>query len=215
MSNSIEIIRKARESTKKRNFLQSFELILSLQNIDLKKKEFNLNEIVFLPHIFTNPPLICVFASGDMALKAKNINVDRVIEPEELDKLMLSKRDVRKIAQNYDFFLAEAPLMPKIGKIFGPYLGPKGKMPSPLPPNAPIENIVTRYRSATRVRTKNQLTISCKIGDESMDDDKIAENLSTVISFIEKKLPSGSKNIKNIMIKLSMGPVVKLPKIEA
>ncbi|MEM3383436.1 MAG: 50S ribosomal protein L1 [Nitrososphaerales archaeon] len=215
MSNLIEIIKEARESKKKRNFLQSFELILSLQDIDLKKKDFTLNEVVFLPHAFTNPPSICVFASGDMALKARNINVDKVIEPEELDKLMLSKREVRKIAKNYDFFLAEAPLMPKIGKVFGPYLGPKGKMPSPLPPNAPIESVVTRYRSATRVRTKNQLTILCKIGDEGMSDNKIAENLSTVISFIEKKLPSGSKNIKNVMIKLSMSSVLKIPKIEA
>lgn len=215
MPKLIEIIKRARESAKKRNFLQSFELILSLQDIDFKKKDFNLNEIVFLPHTFTNPPSICVFASGDMALRARNINVDRVIEPGEIDKLILSKREARKIAQNYDFFLAEAPLMPKIGKVFGPYLGPKGKMPSPLPPNAPIENIIARYRSATRVRTKNQLTISCKIGDEGMDDNKIAENSSTVISFVEKKLPSGSKNIKNVIIKLTMGPVVKLPKIEA
>jgi large subunit ribosomal protein L1 len=214
MPELIEIIKKARESTKKRNFSQSFELILSLQNIDFKKKEFSLNETVFLPHAFTNPPSICVFASGDMALRAKNTNVDRVIEPEELDKLMLSKREARKIAKYYDFFLAEAPLMPKIGKIFGPYLGPKGKMPSPLPPNAPIENIIARYRSATRVRVKNQLTISCKIGDEGMSDDKIAENSSAVISSIEKKLPLGSKNIKNIMIKLTMGHAVKLPTIE-
>ncbi|MEM2873202.1 MAG: 50S ribosomal protein L1 [Nitrososphaerales archaeon] len=215
MPKLVEIVKKARESAKKRNFSQSFELILSLQDIDFKKKEFSINEVVFLPYAFTNPSPICVFASGDMALRARNSGVDRVIEPEELDKLMTSKREARKIAQNYTFFLAEAPLMPRIGKIFGPYLGPKGKMPSPLPPNAPIENIIARYRSATRVRTKNQLTISCKIGDEGMSDDKIAENSQAVISAIEKKLPLGSKNIKNIIVKLTMSPVVKVPAIEA
>ncbi|MCP8307814.1 MAG: 50S ribosomal protein L1 [archaeon] len=215
MPKLIEIIKRARESSKKRNFTQSFELIISLQNIDFKKKEFSINEIVFLPHTFTNPPPICVFASGDMALRARHSNVDRVIEPEELDKLIVLKREARKIAQNYTFFLAEAPLMSKIGKIFGPYLGPKGKMPSPLPPGAPIESIITRYRSAIRVKTKNQLNISCKIGDEGMDDDKIAENSSAIISMVEKKLPLGSKNIKNLAVKLTMSPALKLPMIEA
>jgi large subunit ribosomal protein L1 len=88
-------------------------------------------------------------------------------------------------------------------------------MPSPLSPGAPIENIITRYRSATRARTKNQLSISCKVGEESMEDQKIAENLSSVIGAIEKKLPLGSKNIKNLAVKLTMGPVQKLPMIEA
>ncbi|MCP8315184.1 MAG: 50S ribosomal protein L1 [archaeon] len=215
MPKLIETIKRVREKSKKRNFIQSFELVILLQNIDFKKKEFSINEIVFLPHAFTNPTPICVFASGDMALRAKNSNVDRVIEPEELDKLIASKREARKIAQNYTFFLAEAPLMSKIGRIFGPYLGPKGKMPSPLPPGAPIESIIARYRSATRVKTKNQLNISCKIGDEGMDDDKIAENSSVVISTVEKKLPLGSKNIKSMVVKLTMGPILKLPVIEA
>ena len=215
MPKLIEIIKKAREGSKKRNFNQSFELIISLKDIDFKKKEFSINEVIFLPHAFTSPPTICVFASGDMALRARNSGADRVIEPEELDKLTLLKRNVRKIAQSYTFFFAEAPLMPKIGKVFGPYLGPKGKMPSPLSPGAPIENIITRYRSATRARTKNQLSISCKVGEESMEDEKIAENSSSVISAIEKKLPLGSKNIKNLVVKLTMGPVQKLPMIEA
>ncbi len=214
MPKLIEIIKRAKESTKKRNFNQSSELIISLQNID-SKKEFSINEVIFLPRAFNSPPPICIFASGDMAMRARNGGADRVIEPEELDKLTLLKRNVRKIAQNYTFFLAEAPLMPKMGKVFGPYLGPKGKMPLLLPPGAPIESIIARYRSATRARTKNQLTISCKVGEEDMDDEKIAENSSVVISTIEKKLPLGSKNIKNLAIKLTMGPAQKLPMIEA
>jgi len=215
MPKLMEMTKRARESSKKRNFNQSFDLIISLQDIDFKKKEFSVNEIVFLPHAFTNSPPICVFASGDTALKARNSGADRVIEPEELDKLALSKRNARKIAQNYNFFFADTTLMPKIGKVFGPYLGPKGKMPSPLPPGSPIENIIARYRSATRIRMKNQLTISCKVGEESTNDDKIAENSSVVISTVEKKLPLGSKNIKNLALKLTMGPAQKLPMIEA
>ncbi|MGQ9718783.1 MAG: 50S ribosomal protein L1 [Nitrososphaerales archaeon] len=215
MPELVKMIKRARESAKKRNFSQSFEIILSLCEMDVKKKELNINEVVFLPNPFTEPNTICVFASGDTALRARRSNVDRVIEPDELDKLATLKRETRKIAQNHTFFLAEAPLMPKMGKIFGSYLGPKGKMPSPFPPSAPIESIIARYRSATRLRTRNQLTISCKVGDEGMDDDKIAENSSVVISAVEKKLPLGSKNIKKIFVKLTMGPTLKLSMIEA
>ena len=211
MSQSSEMIKKAKESAKKRNFIQSLELIISLHNIDTKKKEFNINEGIFLPHTFTRPPTICVFASSGMALKAKRGGADRVIERDELDKLATLKREVRKISQNYTFFLAEASLMPYIGKIFGPYLGPKGKMPSPFLPNTPIEEMITKYRSATRIRSRNQLSILCKIGDEKMEDDKIAENSLVVIGAVMKKLPLGSKNIKNLEVKLTMGPTVELP----
>jgi len=211
MTQSIEMIKKSKESAKKRSFIQSVELVISLHNIDTKKKEFNINEVIFLPNLFTELPTICVFASRGIALKAKQIGTDRVIEHEELEKLATWRREVRKISQKYTFFLAEASLMSKIGKIFGPYLGPKGKMPSPLLPNTPIEDIIKKYRSATKVRTKNQLSILCKIGDENMEDNKIAENASIVISAVKKKLPLGSKNIKNLKVKLTMGPTVEIP----
>ena len=211
MSTLNEIIKKSKEIVKKRNFLQSLELVISLQNIDIKKKELNINEVVFLPHVFTKPPMICVFASSGIALEAKRFEADRVIEPEELDKLATSKREIRKISQKYTFFLAEASLMPRIGKIFGPYLGPKGKMPSPLLPNTPIEDVIRKYRSATRIRTRNQLSILCKIGDEKLEDNNLAENFSVVLNTIKKKLPLGSKNIKNLEVKFTMGPTVEIP----
>ncbi len=211
MSRSNEMIKILKEKAKKRNFAQSIELIISLQNIDTKKKELNINEVLFLPHAFTKPPTICVFASGGIALEARRSGADRVIEREELNKLATLRREVRKISQKYSFFLAEASLMPTIGKIFGPYLGPKGKMPSPVLPNTPIEETITKYHSAVRIRTRNQFSISCKIGDENIEDDKVAENASVVINAVKKKLPLGSKNIKNLEVKLTMGPPVELP----
>jgi large subunit ribosomal protein L1 len=51
--------------------------------------------------------------------------------------------------------------------------------------------------------------MSCKIGDESMDDADLAANAHAVISAVEKKLPNGDKNIKRIMVKTTMGKVVK------
>lgn len=211
MKDFLNMIKEAREKSGKRNFKQSFELIMTLRDIDIKKTEFSISEVVYLTHKFTKNPGICVFAGGDMALKAKRSKADRVIEIEELEKIATDKRKLRKIVRGYSFFLSESTLMPKIGKILGQFLGPKGKMPAPLPPNVPIESIVERYISAVRIRSRGQLAASGKIGDEDMSDEAIAENAMVVYNVIEKKLPSGNNNVKKIILKLSMAkPVIIL-----
>ena len=63
-------------------------------------------------------------------------------------------------------------------------------MPTPIAPNAPIENLIQKYRAATRIRGKNQLTIATKVGDEDLDDKLVAENVLTVINALVDKLPN-------------------------
>ncbi len=154
--------------------------------------------------------LVCVMASGDMGIKAKNANADQVINEDELAKLSADKRKSRKVINKYDFFLADTKLMPIVGKTLGQLLGPRGKMPTPVPFNAPIESFLARFKSSIRVKTKGSLSMSCKIGEESMEDADIAANANTVATTIEKKLPNGEKNIKKIMLKTTMGKLVKI-----
>ncbi len=200
-----QTIQQVRTDQAKRGFNQSVELVLTLHDIDVKKQELNINEVVYLPHKFSEQASVCVFASGDLAVRAKKAGTDRVIEPDELDTVAASKRELKKIARTYSFFLAEPTLMPKIGRIFGQYLGPRGKMPSPVATSAPIDAIVGRLRSAIRVKGRGQMSIACKVGEEGMTDEMIAENALSTITAIEKKLPSGSKNINRAIIKLTMG----------
>ena len=149
-------------------------------------------------------------ASGDMSLKAKSAKADQVIDNVELETLAQNKRESRKLINKYDFFLAHTKLMPTVGKTLGQLLGPRGKMPTPVPFNAPIESFLERFRQSIRVRVKNSLSLSCKIGDETMDDKDLANNAMTIINAIEKKLPNGDKNFKNFMIKTTMGKAIKL-----
>lgn len=197
------MIKNARDGITKRNFTQSAELTLILKDIDVKKG-FSINEVVNLPNKITKNSTVCVFASGDMGMRAKKAQVDRVVEPEELDRLGTNKKDARKIVKGYDFFLADTSLMSSVGRSLGQFMGPKGKMPSPLSYGAPIENITERFRGSVRARVKNQLNISAKIGDEKMQDDQLVNNALAVISAIEKKLPQGDKNIHNAIIKFTM-----------
>lgn len=204
-----DMIKRARERAEKRNFAQSVEVVITLKDIDVKKG-FALNEVITLPYTPSKKASICVIGSGDMALRARKANADRIIEPDELDKLASNKRAAKKLVRSYDFFVADTALMPTVGKSLGQYLGPRGKMAAPAPFNAPIENILDRFRNSVRVRSKAQLNASCKIGDESMSDADLAENALAVISAVEKKLPNGDKNIRNVMIKLTMGKTAKL-----
>ncbi len=203
-----ELVKKAREAAPKRNFAQSAEITLVLKDIDVKKG-FSLNEIVVLPNPTKKGASLCMLATGDMGLRAKRAGVDQVMEPDTLDRIGTNRREARKMVRSYDFFLADATLMSSVGRSLGQFLGPKGKMPTPVPYGAPIENIATRLRSSTRIRSKNQLNMSTKIGDESMTDEQLAANANAVIASVEKRLPQGDKNFSNAIIKFTMGKALK------
>ena len=204
-----EMVRQARERAGQRKFSQSVDLTVVLKDIDVKKG-FNVNEVITLPHKPSREATICVVGSGDLGTRARRAQIDKVIEQDELDRLGTNKREARKIVRTYDFFLSDTALMATVGRSLGQFLGPKGKMPTPLPYGAPIESIATRMRSSVRARAKNQLNVSTKIGDEKMDDIQLASNANAVINAIEKKLPQGEKNISNALIKFTMGNAVKL-----
>jgi large subunit ribosomal protein L1 len=203
----IEVIKQVKAEAKERKFTQSIELIINFKDIDVKKG-FALNEVVQLPKT-SSPATVCVIATGDLSLKAKAAKADSVIGESELQKFGTNKRESRKFINKFDFFLADTKVMPLVGKTLGQLLGPRGKMPTPLPFDAPIESFLQRFRSSIKVRTRASLSIACKIGDQSMDDADLAINAHAVISAIEKKLPNGEKNIKRIMIKTTMGKPVK------
>ena len=208
-SELVSLIQEAKKSEKERKFKQSLELYLTFKDIDVKKG-FALNEIIQLPKQMSQPAGVCVMATGDMGIKAKKANADQVLDGDELNKLAENKRETRKLINKYDFFLADTKLMANVGKSLGQLLGPRGKMPTPVPFNAPIEAFLNRFKSSIRVRVKNSLALSCKIGDVEMDEKDVASNALAIISAIEKKLPNGDKNLRKIMIKTTMGKPIKL-----
>jgi len=205
----VEVIKKAKESDKTRKFQQSIEMILVFKDIDVKKG-FAINETIQLPKKMSKSASVCIIATGDLGIKAKNAKADRVMNEAELVQLGKNKRESRKVINKYDFFLADTKLMPTVGKVLGQLLGPRGKMPTPIPFNAPVEALLERFRTSVGVKVKGSLSLSCKIGEESMDDADLAANANTIAAAIEKKLPNGDKNIRKIMIKTTMGKAIRL-----
>ena len=182
-----------------------------MRDIDPKKPEGKIQEAVELPYPVGKLGKICVIASGELALKARKAGADLVIERNELEPLGGDKKKQKELVDAYDAFIAEAPLMPLIGKVLGATLGPKGKMPTPVPPNANIAAEIEKRRKTVQVRLRGQPVLQCIVGTEEMGDKEIAENVMAVIRKIEGKLKRGVKNIRSISLKTTMGAPVKIP----
>jgi large subunit ribosomal protein L1 len=206
----LSAVKEAKEKSQKRKFNQSIELIIKLQDIDMKAPESKIQEIIELPYAPEKANKVCVIGSGELAMKAKNANADYVIERGELESLAGKKQDLRKVANNYDFFIAEAPLMPLVGRTLGSVLGPRGKMPVPVPPSADIASLIKKHRKTIIVRMRNQPILQNRVATENMKDEEITENVQTVLRVLEGKLKKGMKNIKVVYIKTAMGTPVKI-----
>jgi large subunit ribosomal protein L1 len=100
--------------------------------------------------------------------------------------------------------------MPTVGRVAGPILGPRGKMPVPVPPQAPIDAILDRERRVVILRSRERPFVKCKIGKESMSDEDLAGNIETILTNLVETLKRGANNIGSVYIKLTMGSAVKL-----
>jgi len=207
---TLEAIKEAKERSEKRGFVQSMDLIVNLKDIDPKKPESKIQELIELPYPPGEETKICVFASGEMALRARKAGADLVMEKSDLEALTGDKKRQKELAKTYDFFLAEAPLMPLVGRVLGATLGPRGRMPTPVPPAASIEDHMKKHRKMLLIRLRGQPVLQCRVGTGDMPDEQINENLQAVMRGIERKLKKGIKNIRSIWLKTTMGPPVRV-----
>lgn len=116
LKNALVELRKGKE----RKFDQTVDLIINLQKFDTKKNSVNL--FVPLPHKIKEKKI-------GAFLEIKNQNVDTITLSEF--KKYSDKGELKRLIKKYDFFMAQASLMPKVATTFGRFLGPAGKMPSP------------------------------------------------------------------------------------
>ena len=204
-----ELVKKGKDQSKESKFTQSVEVLIALKEVDPKKTDLNINEIVYLPHPTSKQAKICFIGSGDLAVRAKNAKASLVMDPSQLENYAGSKREAKKLARSYDFFLADTALMPRIGRVLGQALGPKGKIPTPVPPNAQVEAMIQRMRTAVRVRSRGSFGVAAKVGDATLSEAFLADNILAAVQAVSKKLPNGDRNIKTIMVKTSMGKPAK------
>ncbi len=206
-----EPIKKAVQEIKntKKKFTQTVEVSIHLKDLDFKQPEGRIRSEVVLPKGRGKPVHIGVFAEGDMAQRAKKLKLD-VYTKEDIEALGADKKKAKEMAESHEFFIAQADLMPLIGRMLGPVLGRRNKMPRPVPPMAPLDPLVQKLENTVAIDSKNNPVVHFIIGTEKMSDDDLAENAATAISTVERLLPRGEANISSVFMKTSMGKPVQV-----
>ncbi len=207
-ANYTDSIKFARRSSKKRNFSQTFDLIVNLKGIDLKKPENRFNIEVQLPEGRGKEPKIAFF--GDSLLEEARSLGHTVIAKDDIEKLAGNRKEIKRFANEYDIFLAETTLMPLIGKTLGTVLGPRNKLPKPVPPKVRLQPFIEASRKSVRISLKDSPVIQVAIASEGMADEQVLKNLEVVYAAVRDRLPKGRQNIRNMLLKMTMGRPVKL-----
>ncbi len=210
----LDSVKKLRELSKERKFKQTLDVSMNLQGLDLKKNpDQKIDLFIQLPHPKGKKPKICALVGKELATKAKVF--DKVILSDEFTAVTSDKKALKKLAREYDYFVAQANLMADIGAKFGRVLAPIGKMPNPkagciVPPTADLEPIAKRLENTIRLITKDQLSIKAIAGSEEMSDEDLTENVLAAYSAVAHELPNEKGNFKSMFIKFTMSKPVEV-----
>ena len=196
-----DAIKQLREQ-KKRNFSQTFDLIVKLTALDLKKPESKINDEFRLPYGWGSDSKVGIFSDT-----VKNDDAT-VIGSAEIERFGEDKRHAKNLVKDMDFFLAEAKLMPLVGKSLGQLLAPRGRMPKVL--TADISGTLESLKKSVRIRIKDSPVIQCRVGKEGMKDEEIVENVRSVIKYLETRLPKGKQNVGKLYLKLTMSKPMEI-----
>lgn len=192
-----EAIEHLRENSQ-RGFKQTFDLIVRLKNIDMNNEKVSTE--IKLPH------------DRGKEVKVGVLSNDRedAYDEKELEKIASDPKKARKFVKKHDFFFADAPLMPKIGKLFGKFMAPRGKMPKPVPPGSDIGPLVDKAKKSVRLRATQHPMIQVPVATEDMDPEKVKENVQTIFDDLLEALPKGRGQVKDVTLKLTMSEPIKL-----
>lgn len=205
----LSAVEEAREKSTDRNFTQTFDLSVSIRNLDLSHPENRINEEISLPNGTGKSQKVAIFAEGELAERAREAGADRIFSRDELKELGDDKTRAKKIADEFSSFLAQSDLMPIVGQELGPVLGPRGKMPEAVPPTEDPTDEIEASRSTVLVRMRENPVANLPVGNEEMSDEEVTENIESVLDFVTSQLPKGPRQIESVVIKTTMGKPVE------
>jgi large subunit ribosomal protein L1 len=206
----VDAVSRALDEAPPRNFRETVDLAVNLRDLDLNDPSQRVDESVVLPAGTGQETRIVVFASGETALRAEDV-ADEVLDGDDLEELGDDTDAAKDLADETDFFVADASLMQDIGRYLGTVLGPRGKMPTPLQPDDDVVETVNRMKNTVQLRSRDRRTFHTRVGAQDMDSDEIADNVDVIIRRLEASLEKGPLNIDSMYVKTTMGPAVEVP----
>ncbi len=208
LKEALEGLQKASQ----RKFKQSFDLIVALKELNLKKPEEQVEFFTQVHKTLGKKRKMCALVGPEMADDAKKV-FDTVVTSDQFAKLDM--KAMKKIASEHEFFVGQANIMPKIAASFGKVLGPRGKMPNPkagciVPPKAPLGPLYEKLQKTVKISAKKSPNIQVLAGNESMDMADVIDNIKTLYDQVVHHLPREKNNVKHVFVKLTMSKPVKI-----
>ena len=201
-----EAVRLVQE-TGKAKFDETVELHVRL-GVDSRHADQQVRGAVVLPHGTGRTKRVLVVAKGPKADEAKAAGADYVGDDDMIDKIQ------KENWFEFDVLIATPDMMGKLGRL-GKVLGPKGLMPNPKSGTVTMDitkavNDVKAGKIEYRLDKSN--IIHCPIGKVSFGQEKLEENLKTIMEAIIKAKPAAAKGqyIKSCSIASTMGPGIKV-----
>ena len=195
------------EQTGKAKFDETVELHVRL-GVDSRHADQQVRGAVVLPHGTGKTKKVLVFAKGPKADEATAAGADFVGAEDMVQKIQ---------SENwfeFDAVVATPDMMGVVGRI-GKVLGPKGLMPNPKSGTVTMDvtkaiNDIKAGKVEYRLDKTN--IIHCPIGKVSFGEEKLLENLNTIMEAIAKAKPAAAKGqyFKNATIATTMGPGIRL-----
>jgi large subunit ribosomal protein L1 len=202
-----EAIKLAREAAFAK-FDETMELHLRT-NLDPRHAEQQVRGTALLPFGLGKTVRVLVFSEGEAAKQAQEAGADFVGSDDLVKKVEGGWTD-------FDVALAQRDLMGKVGRL-GRVLGPRGLMPNPRSGTVvEAQDIAKAVNDARQGRVEFRLDrtaiIHVPIGKVGFEEEKLLENLATVVQEIVKARPSGAKGqfIRSATLATTMGPGIKL-----
>eukprot|EP01100_Stratorugosa_tubuloviscum_P014030 TRINITY_DN726_c1_g3_i1.p1 TRINITY_DN726_c1_g3~~TRINITY_DN726_c1_g3_i1.p1 ORF type:complete len:218 (+),score=68.78 TRINITY_DN726_c1_g3_i1:175-828(+) len=188
----------------KRGFVETVELQVMLKNYDPQKdKRFSGN--VKLPYECKPRMKFCVLGDQihcDQAEKAK-IEFKDV---EALKKMNKNKKIVKKLAKQYDAFLASEVVIRQITRLLGPGLNKAGKFPTLIQHSESLEEKIHNVRCTVKFQLKKTLNLAVAVGSMNLSQDQQMLNVQLTVNFLVSLLKKNWQNVKTLHIKTTMGP---------
>ena len=203
IEDAIELLKSA----PKVKFNESVDLSVNL-GIDATKSDQGVRGSSTLPHGIGKNMNVVAFADGEDEKAAKDAGADTVGFEDLMEKV---KKDKDLVA---DIVVATPDCMKKMGQL-GRILGPKSLMPNPKEGTV-TKNIGEAVSKAKKgqIRYKNDKAgiIHTIVGKLDFDTKKLADNVASLISDLNKFKPASAKGkyMKNITISSTMGPGIKV-----
>jgi large subunit ribosomal protein L1 len=206
-------LKELRNADNKRKFSQSFDLIINLKDLNMKNPEEAVDFFVTLTHGLGKKVKVAALTGPELEERAKQV-CDLVISLRDFDKYS-DKKLAKKVGAEYDFFIGQAEIMPKVAQTFGRVLGPRNKMPNPklgtiVPAKGQVDQLYDRLQRTVRISAKKAPVIQVKVGNESMSDEELIDNIMLIYDQTVHHTPKEKANIKNVSVKLTMSKPIKV-----